>query len=137
MRDTGPRTFKSRAASWSAAGKWVGLCARGLKKRRNNKVVKKEQYNVAVVGATGAVGEQMREVLAERAFPVGELRLLASERSAGQALEFQGKHIRVELLEEDSFENIDIALFSAGGSVSDKFAPIAVAAGAVVVDNTA
>ncbi|HEY2987131.1 MAG TPA: aspartate-semialdehyde dehydrogenase [Candidatus Binatia bacterium] len=99
--------------------------------------MKKEKYNVAVVGATGAVGEQMREVLAERAFPVGALRLLASERSAGQFLEFQGKQIRVELLKEDSFENIDIALFSAGGSVSDKFAPIAVAAGAVVVDNTA
>ncbi|TMA97343.1 MAG: aspartate-semialdehyde dehydrogenase [Deltaproteobacteria bacterium] len=136
MRDTGPRTFKSRAASWSAAGKWVGLCARGLKKRRNNKVVKKEQYNVAVVGATGAVGEQMREVLEERHFPVGELRLLASERSAGQFLPFQSKQIRVEILNEDSFTDIDIGLFSAGASVSAKYAPIAVRAGAVVVDNT-
>jgi len=99
--------------------------------------MKKEKYNIAVVGATGAVGEQMREVLAERAFPVGELRLLASERSAGQLLEFQGKQIRVEVLREDSFDDIDIAFFSAGGSVSDKFAPIAVDAGAVVVDNTA
>jgi aspartate-semialdehyde dehydrogenase len=99
--------------------------------------MKKDKYNVAVVGATGAVGEQMREVLAERAFPVGELRLLASERSAGQLLEFQGKHIRVEVLREDSFDDIDIALFSAGGSVSEKFAPIAVDAGAVVIDNTA
>jgi len=99
--------------------------------------VKKAKYNVAVVGATGAVGEQMREVLEERQFPVDELRLLASERSAGQFLPFQGKQIRVEILKEDSFENIDIGLFSAGGSVSAKFAPIAVAAGAVVVDNTA
>ena len=90
-----------------------------------------------MVGATGVVGEQMREVLAERAFPVGELRLLASERSAGQLLEFQGRHIRVEVLQEDSFDDIDIALFSAGGSVSEKFAPLAVDAGAVVVDNTA
>ena len=99
--------------------------------------MKKEKYNVAVVGATGAVGEQMREVLEEREFPVGELRLLASERSAGQFLPFKGKNIRVEVLTEDSFKGIDIGLFSAGGSVSAKFAPAAVGAGAVVVDNTA
>jgi aspartate-semialdehyde dehydrogenase len=99
--------------------------------------MKKDKYNVAVVGATGAVGEQMREVLEERQFPVGELRLLASERSAGQFLPFQSRQIRVEILDEDSFDKIDVALFSAGGSVSAKFAPIAVAAGAVVVDNTA
>ncbi len=99
--------------------------------------MKKERYNVAVVGATGAVGEQLREVLEEREFPVGELRLLASERSAGQFLPFQGRQIRVEVLKEDSFTGIDIGLFSAGGSVSGKFAPLAAAAGAVVVDNTA
>jgi aspartate-semialdehyde dehydrogenase len=99
--------------------------------------VKKEKYNVAVVGATGAVGEQMREVLEEREFPVGELRLLASERSAGQFLPFRDKRVRVDILHEDSFEGIDIGLFSAGGSVSAKFAPAAVNAGAVVVDNTA
>jgi aspartate-semialdehyde dehydrogenase len=98
--------------------------------------VKKEKYNVAVVGATGAVGEQMREVLEERQFPVGELRLLASERSAGQFLPFQNRQIRVDVLNENSFRDIDIGLFSAGGSVSAKFAPLAVAAGAVVVDNT-
>ena len=98
--------------------------------------MKKERYNVAVVGATGAVGEQMREVLEEREFPVGELRLLASERSAGQFLPFRDKRIRVDVLKEDSFDGIDIGLFSAGGSVSAKFAPMAVAAGAVVVDNT-
>jgi aspartate-semialdehyde dehydrogenase len=98
--------------------------------------VKKEQYNVAIVGATGAVGEQMREVLEEREFPVGELRLLASERSAGQFLPFKEHNLKVEVLNEDSFKGIDIGLFSAGGSVSAKFAPAAVAAGAVVVDNT-
>src|SRR6201981_2554128 len=99
--------------------------------------VKKEKYNVAVVGATGAVGEQMREVLEEREFPVGELRLLASERSAGQFLPFRDRQLRVGVLNEDSFKDIDVALFSAGGSVSDKFAPIAGAAGGVVIDNTA
>jgi aspartate-semialdehyde dehydrogenase len=99
--------------------------------------VKKDRYNVAIVGATGAVGEQMREILEEREFPVAELRLLASERSAGQFLDFKGKSIRVEVLDEDSLKGIDIGLFSAGGSVSAKFAPLAVNAGAVVVDNTA
>jgi aspartate-semialdehyde dehydrogenase len=99
--------------------------------------MKKEKYNVAIVGATGAVGEQMREVLEERKFPVGDLHLLASERSAGQFLQFQGHQRRVDVLNEHSFINIDVALFSAGGSVSAKFAPAAVSAGAVVVDNTA
>ena len=99
--------------------------------------MRKERYNLAIVGATGAVGEQMREVLEERQFPVGELRLLASERSAGQFLQFGGYQRRVDVLTENSFENIDIALFSAGGSVSAKFAPAAVSAGAVVLDNTA
>jgi aspartate-semialdehyde dehydrogenase len=99
--------------------------------------VKKEAYNVAVVGATGAVGEQMREVLEDRQFPVGELRLLASERSAGQFLPFQGRQVRVDILTEESFTGVDVALFSAGGKVSAKFAPAAIAAGAIVVDNTA
>jgi aspartate-semialdehyde dehydrogenase len=99
--------------------------------------MKKPKYNVAIVGATGAVGEQMREVLEERKFPVGEMRLLASERSAGQFLEFDGRQRRVDVLNESSFQEIDIALFSAGGSVSAKYAPLAVSAGAVVVDNTA
>jgi aspartate-semialdehyde dehydrogenase len=98
--------------------------------------VKKEKYNIAIVGATGAVGEQMREVLDERQFPVGELRLLASERSVGQFLPFQNRQLAVEVLKADSFKGIDIGLFSAGGSVSTEFAPMAVAAGAVVVDNT-
>jgi aspartate-semialdehyde dehydrogenase len=98
--------------------------------------MKKDKYSVAIVGATGAVGEQMREVLEERQFPVGELRLLASDRSAGQFLPFENRQLRVDVLNEDSFTGIDIGLFSAGGSVSARFAPIAVAAGAVVVDNT-
>jgi len=98
--------------------------------------VKKDRYNVAIVGASGAVGEQLREVLEERQFPVDELRLFASERSAGQFLPFQNKQLRVDILKENSFQGVDIGLFSAGGQVSAKFAPIAVAAGAVVVDNT-
>jgi len=75
-------------------------------------------------------------VLQERLFPVGDLRLLASERSAGQFLDFNERRVRVDVLREDSFEGIDIALFSAGSSVSDKFAPLAVASGSVVIDNT-
>jgi aspartate-semialdehyde dehydrogenase len=99
--------------------------------------VKKPKYNIAIVGASGAVGEQMRQVLEERKFPVGEMRLLGSERSAGQFLEFDGRQHRVGVLNENSFENTDIALFSAGGTVSAKYAPLAVSAGAVVIDNTA
>ena len=99
--------------------------------------MKKEKYNVAVVGATGAVGEQMREVLEERLFPTDGLHLLASERSAGQLLEFRNQKVRVEVLDEYSFENVDLALFSAGGAVSAKFVPLAVDQGAVVIDNTA
>ena len=99
--------------------------------------MKKENYNIAIAGATGVVGEQMRDVLEQRKFPVGDLHLLASERSAGQLLEFLGRQRRVDLLTENSFDNIDIALFSAGGSVSARFAPAAVSAGAVVIDNTA
>jgi aspartate-semialdehyde dehydrogenase len=98
--------------------------------------VKKEKYNVAVVGATGLVGGQIIDVLAERRFPVGELRPLASERSEGELLEFFGEQVRVQKLTKDSFEGIDLALFSAGGDISLEFAPAAAAAGAVVVDNT-
>ena len=99
--------------------------------------MKKQEYRVAVVGATGAVGEQIREVLEQRLFPVKELRLLASNKSAGQMLPFRRKEVRVKELQEDSFKDMDLALFSAGGEVSAKFAPLAVKAGAVVVDNTA
>lgn len=94
------------------------------------------QYKVAVVGATGAVGQQMVECLEERQFPVSELRLLASERSIGKYLTYKGREIPVDVLTRDSFQGIDLALFSAGGSVSKEYAPIAAAAGAVVVDNS-
>lgn len=93
-------------------------------------------FKVAIVGATGAVGEQMREVLAERQFPISELRLLASKKSEGTKLRFKGSELTVEETTPDSFKGIDIALFSAGGSVSQTFAPHAVNAGAVVIDNT-
>ncbi len=92
--------------------------------------------NVAVVGATGAVGQQMLEVLAERKFPIKELRLLASERSVGKFLEYDGEQHMVQLLDKDAFKGIDIALFSAGGERSREFCPIAAAAGAICVDNS-
>ncbi len=98
--------------------------------------MKKDSYNIAIAGATGAVGQEMMEILKERNFPIGELRLLASERSAGKELEFDGKKIKIQELDENSFEGIDIALFSAGGSRSKEFAPIAARAGAIVVDNS-
>ncbi len=93
-------------------------------------------YNVAVVGATGAVGNEMIETLKQRKFPVGNLLLLASERSAGTSVSYRGHDVTVQVLKKDSFKGIDIGLFSAGGSVSQKFAPIAAASGCVVVDNT-
>ncbi len=97
---------------------------------------KKEKYNVAVVGATGAVGGAMLDVLERRNFPVNELRLLASERSVGKKLVFRGTEIAVQLLTKDAFKDIDIALFSAGAARSLEFAPAAAASGAVVVDNS-
>ncbi len=93
-------------------------------------------FRVAVVGATGAVGGTMLRVLEERGFPVTELRPLASARSAGRQLDYLGQPVYVETLTDQSFENIDIALFSAGGDRSRTFAPAAVAAGAVVIDNS-
>ena len=96
---------------------------------------KKKKYNVAVVGATGAVGGQMISILEERKFPVGRIRLLASARVPGRKLTFAGREAPVEVLGEDSFHGIDIALFSAGGGRSKQYAPIA-AKEAVVVDNT-
>jgi aspartate-semialdehyde dehydrogenase len=93
-------------------------------------------YHVAVVGATGAVGNEMLAILEERKFPVKTLTLLASERSLGKELEFRGKSHPVKVLGEHSFTGVEIGLFSAGGSISQKFAPIAAAAGCVVIDNT-
>ncbi len=93
-------------------------------------------YTVAVVGATGAVGQQMVACLEERRFPVHRLVALASERSMGKKVTFMGKEIPVEVLTKDSFDGVEIALFSAGGSISKEYGPIAAAAGAVVVDNS-
>ena len=97
---------------------------------------KKTSYKIAVVGATGAVGETLLAVLAERDFPVSELVPLASERSAGGTLQFAGKSVTVQNLADYDFADVDIAFFSAGGSVSREHAPRAAAAGAVVIDNT-
>lgn len=93
-------------------------------------------YTIAVVGATGAVGTQMIKMLEESTLPIKEVRLLSSSRSAGKVLQFKDMDITVEETTELSFEGVDIALFSAGGSTSAKFAPYAVKSGAVVVDNT-
>ncbi|RMH34872.1 MAG: aspartate-semialdehyde dehydrogenase [Nitrospirae bacterium] len=96
----------------------------------------KSRYHVAVVGATGAVGTEMLEILEERKFPVERLLPLASARSAGGEVTFRGEDLTVKLLTEESFKGIDIALFSAGASISREFAPKAVKAGAVVIDNS-
>ncbi|MCI1903594.1 aspartate-semialdehyde dehydrogenase [Enterococcus hirae] len=93
-------------------------------------------YNVAVVGATGAVGTRMIEMLEGSTLPVKSVKFLSSKRSAGKVLSFKGEKVTVEELVPDSFTGVDLALFSAGGSVSAKFAPEAVKRGAVVVDNT-
>lgn len=95
-----------------------------------------KKYNVALVGVTGVVGTEMLKVLEEHHFPVANLIPLASARSAGATVEFNGQPYKVQELTENSFENVDIALFSAGGSVSAKFAPIAAAKGVKVIDNT-
>ena len=92
--------------------------------------------NVAIAGASGAVGEALVEILQERQFPVGELALLASERSAGKRIQFNGKSVQIQRLDEFDFSNTQIGLFSAGGSISAEFAPKAAAQGCIVVDNT-
>jgi aspartate-semialdehyde dehydrogenase len=97
---------------------------------------KKSKYVVAVAGATGTVGREMVEILEERAFPVSELRPLASERSEGERVEFLGRGVTVRKLAKDSFKDVDIALFSAGSERSLEFVPAAVTAGAVVIDNS-
>ncbi len=94
------------------------------------------KYNVAVVGATGAVGETMLEILEQRDFPVDNLYPLASERSAGKRIQFRGKHLTVQDLSTFDFSRAQIGLFSAGASISAKYAPLAVQAGCVVIDNT-
>ena len=93
-------------------------------------------FCVAVCGASGAVGAEMVSILEERHFPVANLKLLASERSAGERMTFCGDDILIEKLNRNSFVGVDVALFSAGGDISLDFAPTAVEAGAVVIDNT-
>jgi aspartate-semialdehyde dehydrogenase len=92
--------------------------------------------HLAIVGATGAVGHELLATLEQREVPIGSLRLLASPRSAGRRLTFRGEEIPVEVLGQNSFKGIDVALFSAGGATSREFAPVAVAAGSMVVDNS-
>lgn len=99
-------------------------------------IKKKSAYTVAVVGATGAVGTEMIQVLEERDFPVEALVPLASARSEGNEVMFRGQTLPVKVLEHNSFEGVDVALFSAGAGVSKEFGPMAVKAGAVVVDNS-
>ncbi len=95
-----------------------------------------KNLHVAIVGATGAVGVEMMKTLEKRNFPVGKLTLLASAKSAGKRLPFKGGEVVIEELTEKSFAGVDVALFSAGGSISKQFAPFATQAGAVVVDNS-
>ena len=95
-----------------------------------------KRWRVAIAGATGAVGTEFMRLLEERAFPLESLKLLASERSAGRSLAFRGEVLPVSLLTEDAFQGVEIAFFSAGGSRSRAFAPAAVRAGAIVIDNS-
>ncbi len=96
----------------------------------------KKEFDIAIVGATGAVGAEMIRVLEDREFPVGRLILFASENSLGKSVRFNAKEITVDVLDMNSFEGVDIALFSAGGDLSREFVPMATSAGAVVIDNT-
>jgi len=96
----------------------------------------KATYNLAIVGATGAVGQTITKILEDRNFPIDTLKLLSSSRSAGKKIKFKDKEITVEEATTESFAEVDIALFSAGGSISEKLASSAVESGAVVVDNT-
>jgi aspartate-semialdehyde dehydrogenase len=96
----------------------------------------KESYSVALVGATGMVGRKVLEILEERRFPVGELRLLASKRSAGKTAVFNGKTVGIRALHERELEGCDLAFFCAGGAISLEYAPLAARAGAVVIDKS-
>ncbi|XP_010276257.1 PREDICTED: uncharacterized protein LOC104611043 [Nelumbo nucifera] len=98
--------------------------------------LKEDGPSLAIVGVTGAVGQEFLQVLSDRDFPYRNIRMLASKRSAGKKLTFEDKDYVIEELTEDSFNGIDIALFSAGGSISKKFGPIAVDSGSIVVDNS-
>src|SRR5262245_27015806 len=93
-------------------------------------------YKVAVVGVTGMVGQEMLRVLEQRKFPVSDLVPVASERSAGKKINFSGKDVAVRALSKEVFAGVDVALFSAGGSISKDWCPVAAAAGAIVIDNS-
>jgi aspartate-semialdehyde dehydrogenase len=95
-----------------------------------------KEFHLAIAGATGAVGVEMLQCLEQRNFPVGKLTLLASSRSAGKTMKFRGEDIVIKELTHDSFKGVDIALFSAGGSISKEFCPSAAKAGAIVIDNS-
>ena len=95
-----------------------------------------QDKHIAIVGATGAVGEEMLKCLEERAFPMSQLTLLASARSAGQKRVFRGEEVVIQELTHDSFDGVDVALFAAGGGISEEYAPSAVKAGAIMVDNS-
>src|SRR6201987_6113120 len=93
-------------------------------------------YHIAVVGATGAVGQELLRVLERRNFPVASLRPISSARSAGKSVQFRGEPVSVQQLSEHSFEKIDVAFFSAGGEISRKYVPIACQADAIAIDNS-
>lgn len=95
-----------------------------------------KKYNVAVVGATGLVGREMLKILSSRNFPINELKVIASSRSEGKKIKFEDKELTVEVVKDDTFENIDIALFSAGSDISKKVAPLVKRSGAIVIDNS-
>jgi aspartate-semialdehyde dehydrogenase len=95
-----------------------------------------KEYNVAIMGATGAVGEIMRDILEERKFPVKNIKFLASERSKGKKMKFKGKDVEIEVLTKDSFKGVDIVLASAGASVSKEYVKHIVDAGAIIIDNS-
>lgn len=99
-------------------------------------MVQKTAFNVAVVGATGAVGQKIMQLLEEKNFPINRIKLLSSKRSAGKKVVFNNNEVTIEEAKPESFEDVDIALFSAGGSISKALAPEAVKRGAVVIDNT-
>ncbi|MEB3297081.1 MAG: aspartate-semialdehyde dehydrogenase [Cyanobacteriota bacterium] len=105
-------------------------------KPRSTPALPNRPLKVAILGATGAVGQELLELLAERAFPVADLVVLASPRSAGQTLSWQGQQHRIQPVSQAAFEGVDVVLASAGGSVSRQWGPVAAAAGAVVIDNS-
>lgn len=134
--------YSSTQAShvWGKGQRLSAVSVVGCTPKKSTHVVRmglsEQGPSVAVVGVTGAVGQEFLSVLAERDFPYRSLKLLASKRSAGKHITFQGQEIEVQELTEDSFQGIDIALFSAGGSISKKYGPIAVNQGTIVVDNS-